>query len=43
MALSSYLAPGMSIAFSYSMLLVAAAMILNGALMQRRERAMESG
>ena len=37
MALASYLAPGMSLALSYAMLLVGGAMILNGVLMQRRE------
>ncbi len=37
MALVSYLVPGMNLALSYAMLLVGAAMILNGAFMQRRE------
>jgi len=43
MALSSYFAPGMSAALSFGMLLVAAAMILNGALMQRRGSDMGHG
>ena len=43
MALSSYLVPGMNVSLSYGMLLVAAAMILNGAVMQRREPAMRQG
>lgn len=41
MALVSYLVPGMNPALSYAMLLVGAAMILNGALMQRRGPSME--
>jgi len=36
MALSSYFAPGMNLDLSFAMLIVAGAMILNGALMQRR-------
>jgi hypothetical protein len=43
MALASYLVPGMNLGLSYAMLLVGAAMILNGAYMQRREPAMEHG
>jgi len=43
MALTSYLLPGMSIALAFAMLFVAAAMILNGALMQRRSPGMEQG
>ena len=43
MALASYLIPGMNLALSYAMLLVGAAMILNGALMQRRNPRMENG
>jgi hypothetical protein len=41
MALVSYLAPEMNMGVSYAMLFVGAAMILNGAFMQRREPAME--
>ena len=40
MALTSYLVPGMNLAVSYAMLLVGAAMIVNGAYMQRREPTM---
>lgn len=36
MALTSYLVPGMDLAVSYAMLFVGAAMIVNGAMMQRR-------
>jgi len=43
MALTSYLVPGMSVTLSYAMLLVGAAMILNGAYMQRREPVMKRG
>lgn len=40
MALVSYLVPGMNLGLSYAMLFVGAAMILNGALMQRRKQTM---
>jgi len=41
MALVSYYFPGMNLTLSYAMLFAGAAMILNGALMQRREPTME--